>query len=113
MILFGITILSHSISLILSDDWIENVDGTFILRGNCSIYTLGRALKLHVACPEQEVDTVAGLIMHQLGRFPLENECIEFMEFSAVIKKVDGSKIQTIKIWPKSLKLPCFQKAAH
>jgi len=69
------------------DDWTVNADDTFTLRGDCSLYTLERALGRDVACVEQEIHTLAGLILHHLGRMPAENERVEFNEFSAIINK--------------------------
>lgn len=84
------------------DDWIKNTDGTFTMRGDCSIYTVERALDIDITnLDNEEIDTIAGLILDRLGTLPEKKQRIEFEEFSAIIEKIEGTKIQKVKICPK------------
>ncbi|HXH54784.1 MAG TPA: hemolysin family protein [Gammaproteobacteria bacterium] len=83
-------------------DWRENPDGTLTIKGDCSIYSLERALDQDIEFTEDEkVNTITGLIFNKLHAFPKEGDRIEFEGFDAVIEKNQGAKIVTIRIYPK------------
>jgi CBS domain containing-hemolysin-like protein len=85
------------------DDWTLNADGSFTVQGNCSIYTVEQALDIDIVDVEiDESNTIAGLILNRLGALPEKNQRTEFQEFSVVIEKIAGTKIQEIKMYPKS-----------
>jgi CBS domain containing-hemolysin-like protein len=85
------------------DDWEKTPEGNFIVRGDCPIYSLERALDCDIDLLdiEPEPETLAGLIVNHLGRMPTPNEAVEFKEFTAVIKKIRGSRILNVMIIPK------------
>lgn len=85
------------------DDWIENSDGTFTTKGDCSLYSLERALNrdITLTAEEEDLTTLYGLIITRLGKLPKEGETIEFIEFDALIEKVQDSSLIKIKIIPK------------
>lgn len=86
------------------NDWIENPDGTFTIKGDCSIFSLEKALEQDIKLnDEEEFDTITGLILSRIGTLPQEGERISFREFDALIEKRQGMRIQTIKIYPKKL----------
>lgn len=84
------------------DDWIKNPDGSITAKGECSIYSLERALETELSLheDEQDLDTLAGLIIVRLGTLPKQGEKIKFDEFDAVIEEVKRSKIRRVKIIP-------------
>lgn len=86
------------------DDWIINPDGSLLVRGDCPLYSLERALdrEIDVSSFEPQPQTLTGLILDRLGRLPAENERIEFKEFRLVVLKVRSSHIIKVKIIPKS-----------
>lgn len=87
-----------------TDDWHKNADGSFTVKGECSIFSLEQALdKDFDEVEEEEADTVGGLILNRLGYLPKAGEKIEFTYFTATVEKVKGTKIQQICVWPKSL----------
>lgn len=85
------------------NDWIKNADGSLTVQGHCSIYSLERAIgkDITLSAEEQELDTLAGLLIERAGTLPHEGETIAFNEFDAVIEKLHGSQIRQVKIIPK------------
>lgn len=81
------------------NDWIVLDDGSLIGKGSLPILTLERALGIDIE--ENGMDTVAGLILHQLGDLPEEGQRTEFPQFDAVVKKMGGNKILLVRIYPK------------
>ncbi|CAM3007717.1 hemolysin family protein [Legionella worsleiensis] len=84
------------------DDWIKNSDGTITTKGDCSLYSLERALDCDITLTpeEEELNTLYGLIITRHGKLPKEGEVIQFNEFSAWVEKVQDSSIVQIKIVP-------------
>ncbi|BCA96485.1 hypothetical protein TUM19329_28460 [Legionella antarctica] len=86
------------------DDWVKNSDGSFTTKGECSIYSLERALDcdITVTADEEDLDTLYGLIITRCGKLPKEGETITFDEFDALIEKIQDSFITRVRITPKS-----------
>lgn len=89
------------------DDWIKNADGSITTKGDCSLYSLERALNCDITLtPEEEdLNTLYGLIITRHGKLPKEGEIIEFAEFDALVEKIQDSSLSKIKIVPKSNEL--------
>lgn len=85
------------------DDWVKNSDGSITTKGDCSLYSLERALDcdITVTPDEEDLNTLYGLIITRHGKLPKEGEIISFDEFDALIEKVKDSGINRIKIIPK------------
>lgn len=85
------------------DDWLKNSDGTITTKGDCSLYSLERALDCDITLTQEEEDlnTLYGLIITRHGKLPKEGEIIEFVEFDALIEKIQDSSLSKIKIIPK------------
>lgn len=81
------------------NDWIVMDDGSLIGKGSLPILTLERALGIDIE--ENGMDTVGGLILHQLGELPDEGQRIEFPQFIAVVKKMGDRKILLLRVHPK------------
>lgn len=84
--------------------WIANEDGSLTVKGDCPLYALERALQRELILPvdeEEEVTTIAGLILHKLGAVPKEGETISFPDFSATIEHIQGARIRQVRIKPK------------
>ena len=86
------------------DDWTKHPDGSITLRGDCSIYSVEQALDqdLTLNNDEEDIDTIAGLIIHRFGRLPKQKETIEFKEFRAIIDKTQKTRIKQLTIYPHS-----------
>lgn len=82
-------------------DWILNKDGTISATGFCSIYSLEQALDIDIDVDET-IETLAGLILHHLGRLPEEGERLDFDAFDVRVEKVQGTHILKITVYPKS-----------
>lgn len=83
--------------------WVANKDGSLTVKGDCSLYALERALQRELTLTideEEEVTTVAGLILYQHGSVPKEGETISFPDFSATIEQIQGARIRQVRIIP-------------
>ncbi|MGQ3890803.1 hemolysin family protein [Legionella sp. CNM-4043-24] len=85
------------------DDWVKNADGSISTKGDCSIYSLERALDCDITVTEdeEELNTLYGLIITRYGKLPREGDVISFDEFDAVIEKIQDSYISQVRIVPK------------
>lgn len=86
------------------DDWVKNPDGSISTKGDCSLYSLERALDCDItlSSEEEELNTLYGLIITRHGKLPKEGEIIPFTEFDALVEQVQDSSIIKIKIIPKT-----------
>lgn len=85
------------------DDWIKNPDNTFTVKGGCSIYSLERALDrdITLTAEEEDLDTIAGLILTRVGSLPKVGDKISFKEFDVLITERQGSSIRKLLVTPK------------
>lgn len=74
-------------------------DGSFLVKGNTSIYTLEQLLELDLS--DYDVPTVSGLILQHLQRFPAVGETIELPSFILVVEKIHGPRITQVHVYPK------------
>ncbi len=80
------------------DDWQVNEDGSLTIRGDCSIYSLEKALDQEIETGPDQAETVTGLILNRLGRLPNQDERIVFDHFTLVINKMRGHRIIKITV---------------
>lgn len=80
-------------------DWYLTKEGNYIVYGYTSLYTLERLLKIDLT--EHESATISGLILSRLGAMPLQDECLSFEKFDLQVLKVNGPRIELVKIVPK------------
>ena len=87
------------------DDWVKNEDGSFTVRGQCSIYALEQALDRDIDIePTLDLDTVAELIQYRLGTHrPKCGQIITFDDFVATIEATKGKDILQVRIQPTTL----------
>lgn len=85
------------------DDWVKNPDGSLLLQGSFSLYTLEKALgyKLKLSRKEKKLHTFMGLILSRLGVLPKVGERIALDEFEFLIKKMHGARIVEVMVYPK------------
>ncbi len=67
---------------------------TLLIRGNTPIQDINEILGLHL--PNQEVDTIAGLLISHIGRIPRLHEQIEIGTFQFNVEKMRGRAITQI-----------------
>ena len=80
-------------------DWVKQADGSIIIKGSCSLYSLEQALHCEIDTKDKDIDTLSGLILHRLGALPKEGTRLEFKEFSGVIESVQGSRIAKVRVY--------------
>ncbi|RIX47579.1 MAG: HlyC/CorC family transporter [Rhodocyclales bacterium GT-UBC] len=80
------------------NEWSKLDDGSLIGKGSLSIFTLERALGIDIE--ESGVDSIGGLVMQKLGDLPEEGQRIEFPQFDAVVKKMNGPRIVLVRVIP-------------
>jgi CBS domain containing-hemolysin-like protein len=83
------------------DSWILNADGTLQVRGDCTIFAFEKALQQEILPESEDVDTLAGLIVKQMGFVPKEGAHVQFPLFEAIVEKTRGSRILWVKVIPK------------
>ena len=95
------------------DVWVSHSDGSITVKGDCTLYALEQALQRELTLvinedeeEGEEITTVAGLILHQLGSIPKEGETITFPDFSATIERIKGARIKQVRIRVKNKKIP-------
>jgi len=81
------------------NDWAFLDDGTFVGKGSLPLYTLG--IVLGIQLDSDEVESIGGLIMQELGDVPVEGQRIEFAQFDVEVKKMNGPRIVLVRIHPK------------
>lgn len=87
------------------DNWTICPNGSLVVRGDCSLYSLEKALGCHIYITkdEEDIETITGLIRYRLDRLPLQGETVDFREFSVVIEKAQRNRMQQLIIWPKKI----------
>ncbi len=83
------------------DDWIALPDGGFLMNGNCSIYALERALDIDISPEDEQINTVAGLILQKIHRIPKPGEHITFNQFGVIIDRMKGPRIMKVRVYKK------------
>lgn len=89
-----------------NNDWIRLHDDTLLCKGSMPIFSLERILGLDIENEELELEdevSIGGLIMSKLCDIPTENQRIEFNQFEIMVKKMDGSRIDLVQIYPKEI----------
>ncbi len=85
------------------DAWVRHDDGSLSIKGDCSLIALERILGHELTFDldeEEEVTTIAGLILQKLGYVPKEGETLIFDDFTATIEQMQGVRIREVRIKP-------------
>ncbi|MBA3535009.1 MAG: HlyC/CorC family transporter [Tatlockia sp.] len=85
------------------DAWLTHSDGSITVQGDCPLFALERALLRELSFDiekEDEVATIAGLILHTLGYIPKEGTILSFPDFSATVERIKGARIKQVRIRP-------------
>lgn len=80
-------------------DWLKTKEGDYVVKGYTPLYTIERLLKIDLT--EEESNTISGLLLSKLGRMPSSDEIISFPDFDIRVLKVQGPRIELVKIIPK------------
>ncbi len=89
-----------------NNDWTRLDDDTLIGKGSLPIFSLERILGVDIENEELELEdeiSIGGLIMAKLRDIPAEGQKIEFNQFDVVVRKMRGSRIVFVQIYPNKL----------
>ena len=75
---------------------IRHGDGSITVEGKFTIRDLNKSFGVNL--PEDEFNTVAGLILHKLGNIPDKNDKVEYMGFEFSAKDVVGQAVKKVAI---------------
>ncbi len=81
--------------------WEAQPDGSWLVKGSLPIFSLERLLDLDIENEEldlENVDSVGGLVLAKLCDIPEEQETIAFDEFEVTICKMDGPRIESVRV---------------
>ncbi|SHH75275.1 HlyC/CorC family transporter [Marivita hallyeonensis] len=73
-------------------------DGNFWIDGSMTIRDLNRALEWNL--PDEEANTVAGLVIHEAQMIPTIGQCFSFHGFRFEVTARDNNRITALKIRP-------------
>ncbi len=73
-------------------------DGHFLIDGAMTIRDLNRATDWNL--PDEEANTIAGLVIHEAQMIPSEGQVFSFHGFRFEVLKRDGNRIAQLKIHP-------------
>lgn len=71
-------------------------DGSLLVDARTSIYDINEILDLNL--PDEEFETISGLVFHSLGRVPQEGQEVDIDDLHIVVKKVSGRRITKLHI---------------
>ena len=78
------------------DTIVKKSDMEFTIDGSTTIRDLNRELNWNL--PDDDANTLAGLIIHKLERIPNQGESVNMLNLNIVIDKKVGNKIERVKV---------------
>lgn len=72
-------------------------DGSLRVSARTSIYDINEQLELDL--PDEEFDTISGLVFHHLGKLPQEGQELDIDNLHVVVEKITGRRIGKLHIW--------------
>lgn len=76
----------------------ETSDGAFLVEGGMTIRDINRAHDWNL--PDEEANTIAGLVIHEAQMIPMEGQVFSFHGFRFEVVEKDENRIATLKIRP-------------
>ena len=76
----------------------RSLDGHFIIEGGMTIRDFNRATECHL--PDEEANTVAGLVIHESQMIPTVGQVFSFHGFRFEVTERDGNRITELKMQP-------------
>jgi putative hemolysin len=77
-------------------DIVLRQDGSYLVDGQCSFYNFLRHFKQGDLYPENEYNTLGGLILEELGHIPRSGEILEWKHFRLEVVDMDGARIDKV-----------------
>ena len=85
-----------------ADNFIQSdEDGNFVVDGAMTIRDLNRAVDWTL--PDDEANTIAGLVIHEAQSIPTEGQVFSFHKFRFEVLRRDGNRITRLKIRPEEI----------
>lgn len=78
-------------------NFLHLADGSQLVDGLLSIFDLAEALDIKIV-DDVPYETVAGLILHELGRFPLRGESVVWHDYRLICEEVTHTSILKVRI---------------
>lgn len=72
-------------------------DGSYLVDGMASIYDVRSELQIDYE-PDGRFATIAGLVLHELGRFPQQGDSMEWCGWMVHVERMDGRRIDRIRL---------------
>jgi len=107
----GLVTLTDVLAYIVGDEWLSDApddrdfvqreDGSWLIDGGASIERLKYVLDISGELPgeeESEFNTVAGFIMHKLGRIPAEANFFEWDKYRFEVVDMDKNRIDKVLV---------------
>lgn len=87
-----------------SNDYVQNADGSFVVEGDCSIYSLEQKLDIEIEDNEKYmIDNIGELIVLRIGYLPAVGEKISLEWFDVEITEVSDSEILNLILRVKTI----------
>ena len=77
---------------------IQEADGSYLIDARLDIDDLGELIGS--ALPDEDWDTVGGLVLGLAGRVPAEGEKFEFSRHILTVERVQGRRVAQIRLHP-------------
>ena len=77
----------------------QEPDGAYLLDGGMTIIEINdRLLSRGIAVPEGDYQTIAGLVLHELGEIPLENHTVKTGNLEVTVTDMVGARINRVRL---------------
>ncbi|MDR1527917.1 MAG: hemolysin family protein [Dysgonamonadaceae bacterium] len=80
-------------------DIIKRQDGSYLVDGQCSFYNFLSYFKQGNLYPDNEYNTLGGLILEELGHIPRPGETLEWESFRLEVVDMDGARIDKVIVY--------------
>lgn len=81
-----------------NQDWKKDEDGSYVVKGYTTLYALEQLLDMDLS--HYSASTVSGLLLEALEHFPQEGEEVKFNEFTLIVEKTHGPRIEQVRVIP-------------
>ena len=76
---------------------VELRDGSLLLRGDTQLFRLERELGERIDA-DDEIATVAGLLMQRLDRMPAKGDSVDFGAFTITVQRAKGPRVELVRL---------------